>query len=174
MSTSKSLEATAYHEAGHAVAAWRLGVGLRKHALSIVPDGDSLGRANHSNPLFGVDLEWDQSDRARLRAEKVAQICLAGGAAQRRFSARSYRHGHMKSDLHEAVDVLSYFAQGEELEVYLRLIDVRARGMFNAPSLWRCVQALAGALFDRKRLSAGETRRIIEATVRPRRRRKER
>ena len=167
MRTSKSLEATAYHEAGHAVAAWRLGVGFRKQALSIVPDGDSLGHAKQSNPLFRVDLEFDKSDRARRRAEKAAQISLAGGAAQRRFSARSYRHAHIKSDLHEAVHMLGYFAEGDELEAYLRLIEIRARHMFNRPFVWRCVQALAGALLARKKLSGREIKRIIEATVRP-------
>lgn len=167
MRTSKSLEATAYHEAGHAVAAWRLGVGLSKQALSIVPNEDSVGRINHSNPLFRVDLEMDKSDRARLRAEKVAQICLAGGVAQRRFNARSYRHAHIKPDLHEAVNVLGYFAEGDELEAYLRLIQVRARHMFNRPFVWRCVQALAGALLARKQLSAREVKRIIHATVLP-------
>lgn len=35
---SSQLEATAYHEAGHAVAAWQLKIALRRKGVTIVPD----------------------------------------------------------------------------------------------------------------------------------------
>jgi ATP-dependent Zn protease len=37
-------EATAFHEAGHAVTAHVLGVGMRKAGVSILPESDSAGR----------------------------------------------------------------------------------------------------------------------------------
>jgi ATP-dependent Zn protease len=42
MKVTRALQATAYHEAGHAVAGWYVGIEAKN--LSIVPDADSLGR----------------------------------------------------------------------------------------------------------------------------------
>jgi ATP-dependent Zn protease len=88
--TPSALEATAIHEAGHAVAAWLLRV--RVNSATIIPHSGALGHVTHANPLRGVDLEWDDSDRARLRAERYIKVCLAGPLAQKKFNPRSYRH----------------------------------------------------------------------------------
>jgi len=45
-------ESTAYHEAGHAVAAWSLGLKVRK--ATIVPADDHLELAVHDSPLRGI------------------------------------------------------------------------------------------------------------------------
>lgn len=73
-------EATAYHEAGHVVAAWRQG--LKFHRVTIIPTAHFDGSVVHDNPLRGVRLEYDNtSDRARFGAEKAMLVCLAGPAA---------------------------------------------------------------------------------------------
>ena len=47
--------ATAYHEAGHAVAAWSLGAEIRK--ASIVPEDGSYGSVEHTSTLRGLDFD---------------------------------------------------------------------------------------------------------------------
>jgi hypothetical protein len=55
MKITKALQATAYHEAGHAVAAWYLGAGVE--SASIVPDDDTTGRVYYErHPLEGIDI----------------------------------------------------------------------------------------------------------------------
>jgi ATP-dependent Zn protease len=46
----REVVATAYHEAGHAVASWLLGRAVK--AVSILPEGETLGRVTHY-PLMG-------------------------------------------------------------------------------------------------------------------------
>ncbi len=87
---NKRLEPTAYHEAGHAVAAFFHSVGLKW--VSIVPRDGSLGHVRH-NPLFRTNApDWDDSNRTRNRLETLVFVCLAGTEAQRRFAPRSVRH----------------------------------------------------------------------------------
>ena len=68
MKRTKALEAAAYHEAGHALMAWHQGV--RVNEISIIPDKNSRGRVLHADPLRGIQLDIEKSDRARLRADR--------------------------------------------------------------------------------------------------------
>ena len=63
-------EATAYHEAGHAVVAWRLG--HRPDMVTIVATGEFGGAGQACDAHFpGFSLDFDGSDRARLRIERA-------------------------------------------------------------------------------------------------------
>jgi ATP-dependent Zn protease len=84
-------EATAYHEAGHAVAALVYGLAVR--AATIIPAPGVTRSVGHANPSRGIQLDFDDSPRARRRAETSIIVCLAGPAAQRRYSARSSYYG---------------------------------------------------------------------------------
>ena len=107
---SSTQEFVAYHEAGHAVAAWRLGIALRRAGVTIVPDRakGNLGSVSHVQ-FVNRNVPWRDSDRDRIRAEKLAQLSLAGEIAQRRFSPRSVRRYHGESDRMSAIDLLSPF-----------------------------------------------------------------
>ena len=72
-------ERKAYHEAGHAVAAYRLGVEVR--SATILPDHYSAGYVTHGDLFCGHTLG---SDRAVL--ERAIKISLAGPLAEARFS----------------------------------------------------------------------------------------
>ena len=60
------LTAIAYHEAGHAVAGQYHRIALR--SATIVPSADASGKVEHRQ-LFRRDFYFDNSNRARLRAE---------------------------------------------------------------------------------------------------------
>jgi hypothetical protein len=87
---------TAFHEAGHVVAAWSRG--LKIHNATIVPSPEFLGRVRHANPLRGLRPDYDVSARVRERAEANIVVALAGPEAQRRHSPRSWRSYHGASD----------------------------------------------------------------------------
>ena len=74
--STAQVEATAYHEAGHAVIAYVLG--YRPQCVTIVPTVDTAGHIIHTNPLHGFQLNPDTSDEARLRIESLITICFAG------------------------------------------------------------------------------------------------
>jgi ATP-dependent Zn protease len=157
---TKALESTAYHEAGHAVAAYAHGV--RTKALSIVPDGDSKGR-HEQHPYFGgINLEFDSSPRAQRRVENMVLVCLAGPAAQRRFNTKGFRRYHADHDWRQAIDLLSYLVgSNKELEAYLRLIDIRARAFVETAPRWIQINRLAQNLLDRQTLTGPEVRQLM-------------
>jgi ATP-dependent Zn protease len=84
-----ALEYTAYHEAGHAVAAIALRAGVER--VSVVPDEvpDSVGHClcktapREPDPVAGRDSR--SALRARDEVERAIMISLAGGIAEARW-----------------------------------------------------------------------------------------
>lgn len=170
-----SRRTVAYHEAGHAVAAFFLRHPIRE--VSIVPDGEALGRVSqHPMPrrirrrIEGGDL----TPAAERWLEEQAVITLAGAAAAGRLLGRkAWWRGarltvpHSKfgqvvvgGDVHEAVDLLEHMAgDPEEASLLLELMTYRARRLIEGR--WEFVQALAQALLQRGRLSGDEARTVI-------------
>ena len=160
MKRTKALESVAYHEAGHAVAAWH--VRVRTTALSIVPDEDAKGFHAHRPYFGGINLEYDDSPRAQRRAENMALVCLVGPAAQRRFNPKGFRNYHVASDRHEAIYLLAYIGSEDEyLNAYLKLIEIQARNFVTIHYQWSLFECLAEALLERQRLTGKDVRRVI-------------
>jgi hypothetical protein len=152
---------TAYHEAGHAVAAWSLGAGPR--AVTIVPHGADQGQVTHEDPLSGIQLDFDGSDRARTRAERAIMICLAGPVAQRRFAPRSWRRWHGASDYVTAVDLarrINHSARAAD--AHLKWLDIRTEDLIE--SLWGPVERVAAELLAHGTLAPDEIRLLLSAT----------
>ena len=62
--SESQVEATAYHEAGHAVIAYLLG--YKPQSVTIAPTFDTAGHlVIHGNPLHGFQLDPDGPDEAR-------------------------------------------------------------------------------------------------------------
>jgi hypothetical protein len=88
---------TAYHEAGHAVVAYRLGIEVRR--VSVVPEGHgNAGYCEYGSVFGGENLD------------RVIQISLAGAAAQQRFNRRSFRRWHARRDYDRALGLSRYVA----------------------------------------------------------------
>ena len=157
-----SRAATAYHEAGHAVAVWHL---LHKapRRATIVPTKDSLGHVQHENPLRGIRLDIDGSDRAALRAERVIMICLAGPIAQKHAFPRSFRYGHASGDNDRAVDLaLRLCGSGEMATAYLRWLNIKTSGLVECR--WPFIERVAERLLREDTLD-GPT--ILETILPP-------
>lgn len=140
---ARSRQATAYHEAGHAVAAWKLG--YRPISASVVAAEGSVGEVWHENPFSGVNLEFDGTDLARSRVERAIMIRLAGPIAQKRYRPTSWRRGQGGADYAVAADLaLRVCGSGEVASAFLKWLDLRAKALIE--DHWPAVERLAAAL----------------------------
>ena len=83
----RKLEGTAYHEAGHAVAAFFLHLKIGRRGVTIIPDKikDTLGTAHVLQSLCeNPDISISPSTHVRI--EDYALMSLAGDAAQKKFN----------------------------------------------------------------------------------------
>jgi hypothetical protein len=166
-SKSTILWATAYHEAGHAVAAMAYGKGIRRQGATIVPDAEraagSVYMLKHVPGDPSVDL---LTGRMRLRIEEDVIVSLAGGVAQREFRASSIRSYHGRSDREAAIDLLSYITGDErELKAYWRLLVVRTENFVRNAPRWMQIEAVAKALMEKKTLDRRELRQVYAGAL---------
>jgi hypothetical protein len=158
-------ESTAYHEAGHLVAAYFLGIPLGRIAVTI--DEDSAGRFMRRLKFRAGELDVGNSYRSKLKAERLAQVCLAGIVAQQRYSPSSVRSWHANRDYQTAHELVSAISGSqEEVQAYLNLILVRAQMMFEDSYRWRCVDAVAGGLLEKETLSREEAVTVMLEVLR--------
>lgn len=164
-------EATAFHEAGHAVAAIRLGVGLGRHGVTIEPGEGYHGRC-HALKGFAGSPEYGISPTKQVRIENRVIVLLCGPAAQRRHRASSIRSHHPRADYHGAVDLLSYLGGSDRtLEKHFTYLAARADDFVASRTNWPMITAVAKELLKRVRLSNADVRRIfIESAAREMRR----
>src|ERR687888_424968 len=97
------IEATAYHEAGHAVASWHLGRAVKK--VTIVEGEDFLGRVQHY-PVGGKWLQPDVEINSRTvhYFETAITILLAGPTGERKARGR-WNHVGAGVDRQTALDL---------------------------------------------------------------------
>ncbi len=145
-------EATAYHEAGHAVAAWKLG--YRPISASIIAADESVGEVRHENP-YGNNAEYDGSELGRLRIERAIIIRLAGPIAQKRYRPTSWRRWQGGADYAVAADLaLVVCGSGKIASAFLKWLDLRAKALIEQN--WPIVERLANALLKRGTVSEDE------------------
>lgn len=154
----KVLKTTAYHEAGHAAAAFRLRRRVRH--VTIVPEDDSLGHmlSGKLPETFQPDIDSDR--RTDRWLERLTLIVLAGPIAEAQFTGR-YNHIGASSDYHRAVTWASYAEGSTKLvKAYLHYMQARAEAMTTQQSQWVAIEALAEALLEHQHLSGRKARLI--------------
>ena len=162
MTNSPSLiERTAYHEAGHAIAAIRHRVRLYK--ASIVREATSSGRVSTRNALWHLDLETDTSSPTRRRIEDQVMVLLAGPAAEAYFveERRDAKWDPVGSsaDIETAVGLLGRLGGHEdETEAYFDWMTERVRSFVSTQ--WESIDAVAQELLERQTLRARRIRQI--------------
>ena len=139
---------TAYHEAGHALAAWKLKIPFKR--VSVVA-ADKTWHVLYPALLSGSD--WDSiPPRARDRLERRMIVGLAGGEAERLISGR-YNHRGARSDYRNVWDIVSRLAGSiEEASAYSMWLSLRARNLIRAPQHRPSLDALAAALMAQSKI----------------------
>jgi hypothetical protein len=156
--STSQVEATAYHEAGHAVIAYVLG--YRPQSVTIVPTVHTAGHIIHTNPLHGFQLDIDGSDEARLRLESLITICFAGPIAQKRYNPRSWRRAHGRWDYEKIAELaLQVCGSDEQALAFTRWREIVASDMVRAH--WPRIQLVAGRLLEHESLSHTDLDAII-------------
>lgn len=154
------IEAAAYHEAGHTVAAHHLG--LRYRSVFVMSNGE--GKFEH---------EYLYEDRATgqwFRApdptpEQSLVLSFAGPVAQRRFKGRVGSRWN-NGDINQ-MDEIALSAWGDSLLALLKIRESKGRAyrLIKKPENWTAVEAIARALIDRHCLRYEEAEAIIEAAI---------
>jgi hypothetical protein len=157
-------ESTAYHEAGHAVVGYVLG--LEVGSVSIIPDAESQGRV--FAPL--EDQRRYEIDGDEYLEGHLVTLFAGVKAVELHFGTEvdsddpNTDLSILQSDYGQAGDIVLTLAGSDPERQYE--VSERARG--RADSLvcghWPAVQAVAQALLIRKELSGGELEDLIEGS----------
>jgi hypothetical protein len=143
--------ATAYHEAGHAVAHYALGRTIRR--VTIVPDDDTLGhlrgRVLHDSEKLRSGLfEFDTLKELKAAEDEI--VCaLCGPIAEARFTGKENEVGASGDYETVAKIVLALHATGDVADAHLAYLEAQAREIVEV--LWYLVEALAAKLVTGER-----------------------
>jgi len=158
----RRLVAAAFHEAGHAVAAYHVKVRLRRIAIG--------GDVEHA--LGWLEL-WPPHAAANgvpdLRTENLVErsviVLLAGAQAERVGVGRAnYLGGSL--DFYDAVQCAGYLCRTtEEISAYLRWMQLRVRALVKSPTWQEPIEALTKCLLQRGTLGARDARAIIQRAL---------
>lgn len=159
-------QATAYHEAGHAVVmAWH---NRAIRHVSIVPTGDAAGfvipgKAKQELEERGAIL----SASGRIWVENEIVICLAGGLAAERLTGEPYEDPTVPgSDYWQATNLAVMVCRSqEETDAFLQWLLERTKNVIALPAIWEAIEDLAAALLADKSLSGRKARRLIRRYV---------
>src|SRR5262249_33432251 len=143
-------ERLAYHEAGHAVIAYRLGIEV--NFVTILPTHYTSGYAAHGE-LFcgGVASDHDALERA-------IKICLAGQMAEALFYSR-FRRRRRSVDYVCAFGLARYLAGGDAKEI-IRYQERETKALLNF--YWNDVKHVAQALLENDELTGIAVKGIMD------------
>ncbi len=156
-------EATAYHEAGHAVAQHAFGRALDR--VTILPDPETLsGGAMHTREIVPPNLVGRGEPATFTNAEieeveRTVIVMLAGGIAER--LAGDYAPGGARGDQEAIAELLPLLAKvrGVEEDAYIREVTSKAGEFVLANRA--AIKLLAEELLRRETLSGAEVARLL-------------
>ena len=143
-------EATAYHEAGHAVMA--LALGRPVAGVSVRARRENLGLCEFGKAVFRPTEDW---------LEREALISLAGLAAEALHTGEYSWEGAAK-DLDYAGDLARQRAGGRKAERLLKRLLSKAEHLLNRPENWRAVERLAAELLRLGEVSGRAARHLFD------------
>ncbi len=150
----------AYHEAGHAVAAWEQGIEIQSLTIPADADRGSDARMHHLAELIG-DFAWDTTAENRIKMESLVFVTLAGPVAEKLAAHNNYDSVHAQNDREHAIELAAYFMSPEVTEKYLVYIDAWLEDFFAKPLQWAAVEELAENLLAKEKLSGEEIKKDI-------------
>ena len=156
-------EETAYHEAGHYVAACL--IGTMPGALSIVPDAVSLGRVGRLNDysleLIGFEdierLPEEAIEHLAKGAHTNAFLCVSGGVAAQRFldlRAPDTLATGTWGDFCDAMATLEKIDLGDAAWT-LETIEETTRRIFSQEAVWQATDYVARQLLRHDTIEYG-------------------
>lgn len=170
MTQKKSvIEATAYHESGHAVMYNHLGMSWKYITLDPNWQNGTLAHIKGANSPKAMDADSYVDDKTRLCIEKQIMIAYAGGIAEKLFTGRLNRIG-CQADYHSLVSLVSRISLSEqEQKAHLHWLKLRTKDLLELKHNWDRVESLAKALLalpeGKRRMSARQAQVVFDAAV---------
>ncbi len=146
--------ATAYHEAGHAVAALILDRPV--HKVSVLPGRDLLGQCQFGKGVFRPTEDW---------LEREILIALAGMAAEARHTGGYCRDGAAR-DLRYARRRALQRAAPKALDRFERRMLAKVENLLADEGHWRAVESIAAELMKQGTISGRAARHLFEQATR--------
>lgn len=164
MSALSSREATAHHEAGHAVMAFHFRRRIRTVTIEADDEPGVLGyvqdhkRSRYNREACDPDDPWYMT-----RVATDVMISLAGPAAEERFTGE--RSKGDSSDIEDVDDLAGLICWGGEETLFVEWLKARVARVIATPDNWSRVCALAAALLETPRIGGAKARRICDAAA---------
>ncbi len=152
--SSRELEATACHEAGHAVIALLLGRPI--HKISIEPQQERLGHCQ---------LQRGSTRPTKDAIEREVLILMGGVVAEARWHGR-YEWSGAARDLREIAGLLA-IGGGNERQLARserRLLD-KTESLLDRAGVWPAVVAIARMLLEKTTISGRAARHLFETEM---------
>jgi ATP-dependent Zn protease len=143
-------KATAYHEAGHAVAA--LVLGRPVHKVSVLPNRDRLGWCEFRKGVFRPSEDW---------LERELLIALAGMAAEARHTGE-YDHDAAGRDLRYVRGLALRRASERSVERLERRMLAKIEHLLADDGVWRAVELIAAELRKSGVISGRAARHLFD------------
>ncbi len=166
----RQLKRTAYHEAGHAVAAILMDVPFRR--VTIVPDAQFAGHVDLGKvePPSDVDPFNENWDVKAARLYWAARICgaLAGPLAETLYTKCWQQQSVSDEDTDEAKawEIADYFYTPAKAEIWVNRLRFQVLETLRAPDVQAAVELVAMELVRRKTLNSTQVHSLVEH-VRP-------
>ncbi|HNQ85581.1 MAG TPA: hypothetical protein PLT33_06745 [Deltaproteobacteria bacterium] len=166
--TKKNL--IAYHEAGHAVAAYLTRKKFKY--VTIKSNKDYEGYMRHEEQRATSRPEWDERRKTRSSIEKDIMVSLAGSAAIFLLTGHRERIGAW-ADRRRAMDLAENICDSRrECEAFVNWLYVRVEGILRSQANWHAVETLAEELMILGSIGYQKAVHIIRAAKRQFRRRR--
>ncbi len=143
-------EATAYHEAGHAVAALALGRPVQR--VSVLPNQERLGHCEFGKGVFRPSEDW---------LEREILIALGGLAAEARFTGAYAWHGAAR-DRQYVRQLVVQRAGERRAERLERRMLAKAEHLLSQECHWRAVELIAAELLRLGAISGRAARALFD------------
>jgi len=157
------LEKVAYHEAGHAVVAFYLQLGLKR--VSIRPGDGSLGICETGPVSKGYNPETNLTPGVCDRTEREIICLLAGCVAEGKAVGRR-NYVRAERDTHTAINLASYIAgEGRGLSAFMKWMWIRTEEFFEWAPRWKLVEALAQELLERETVGRRALRKFLNESM---------
>jgi hypothetical protein len=170
MPPHRRLRATAYHEAGHAVAAYM--AGRRFTQVSVVPDDWSLGRCTFAS-LRLYPLNGSGDHRGRARIEREILIFCGGSVAEALHMRRPHSWRWATHDYLKAMEMAQWVTHNpNEALAFTTWLLKRSEALLKEQAWRRAVTELASELMREGELGERQARETIARAIRGRRRKR--